>query len=89
MLKPGGTLAIFAESYKRGKSGGIEGFGMKLIKAAYLTADKHRELLASSGYKDVLVFEEHNKGWLCVIGKKSDLQSFPLTLPEQIQESPG
>ncbi len=81
VLKPGGTIVVIAESYKR-SSGGLEALMMKLLRAFYLSAEEHRDLLTRAGYTDVQVFEKVKKGWICVIGKKLDFQSLPLTLPE-------
>jgi hypothetical protein len=35
-----------------------------------LTPDEHRALFASSGFGNVRIFEELDKGWICAIGKK-------------------
>jgi len=37
---------------------------------AHLTVDEHRELLSKAGFSDVRVFEEYDKGWLCVTGRR-------------------
>lgn len=75
VLKPGGTLAIIAEAYKGGKYDRLlqrleELQRQGIMKYAHLTVDEHRELLSQAGYSDVQVFEEYDKGWLCVTGRK-------------------
>lgn len=73
VLKPGGTLVIIAEAYKGGK---YDRRLQKLDKLrsimqfAHLTVSEHRELCADAGYADVQVFEEYDKGWICVVGRK-------------------
>jgi len=31
---------------------------------------EHSELFSKAGYSDIEMFEEYDKGWLCVIGKR-------------------
>ena len=71
VLKPGRTLLVIAESYKKGPADILERSAMKLLRAAYLSVEEYRELFSSAGYKEVKVFEERSKGWVCAIGKKS------------------
>jgi hypothetical protein len=40
------------------------------MKYAHRTVAEHSELLSKAGYSDVRVFEEYDKGWLCVTGRK-------------------
>lgn len=71
VVKPGGKLIIIAEVYK--------GANTKMAKMCekhaartgmvLLDANQHRDLLVNTGYSDVQVFEERNKGWLCGIGR--------------------
>jgi ubiquinone/menaquinone biosynthesis C-methylase UbiE len=72
VLKPGGTLVVIAEVYKRANSRvtklvekHLPSSGMKL-----LTVDEHRELLAEAGYSDVEVSVDPEKGWICATGRK-------------------
>lgn len=41
-----------------------------LLRANYLTAEEHRRLLSDAGYRDVEVFDEKARGWLCGVGYK-------------------
>jgi ubiquinone/menaquinone biosynthesis C-methylase UbiE len=74
VLKPGGALLIVAEIYKGGKH--VEGVRKQIFEKHLaanmnlLTPDEHRALFASSGFGNVRIFEELDKGWICAIGKK-------------------
>jgi SAM-dependent methyltransferase len=70
VLKPGGTLVVIAEAYRKGSRESVLGLAMKVLGAASLSVSEQRELFANAGYADIVMFEEHRKGWLCVIGKK-------------------
>src|SRR5262245_23038651 len=71
VLKPGGKLVLIAEAYKRGRFPQPTGLAMKLLRASYLTANEHRDLLVTAGYAGVEIFEARRKGWICVVGRKS------------------
>ena len=70
VLKPGGVLIVIAESYKGGKHDFVEQLPMKLLRAAHLSVDEHRQWFAAAGFSDVEVFEERVKGWMCATGRK-------------------
>lgn len=73
VLKPGGTLIIIAEAYKGGKYDKVLQRlveEMKTMTYAHLSVNEHRDLFSNAGYSDVQVFEEHDKGWICGIGRK-------------------
>jgi ubiquinone/menaquinone biosynthesis C-methylase UbiE len=70
VLKPGGTLIIIAESYKKGANNMLQRPVMKLLKAANLDVDEHRGLFSAAGYTDIQISEERKRGWICGIGKK-------------------
>lgn len=70
VLKPGGTLIVILESYKRGLRNKLEQPAMKLLGTSNLSADEQRELFLKAGYSDVQIFEELKKGWICGTGKK-------------------
>jgi ubiquinone/menaquinone biosynthesis C-methylase UbiE len=72
ILKPGGTLLIIAEIYK-----GAQTRAARLVERSahlsgmkLLTVNEHRQLLENAGYREVQVFEEAAKGWICCLGKK-------------------
>jgi ubiquinone/menaquinone biosynthesis C-methylase UbiE len=70
VLKPGGTLLVIAESYKKGAYNAIQQPVMKLLKSSNLGLDDHRQLFSAAGYTDVQVFAERTRGWFCGTGKK-------------------
>jgi SAM-dependent methyltransferase len=72
VLKPGGTLAVIAETYKGGSRDVVLGPVMKLFGSPSLGVKEHRELFTQAGYTDVDVFEERSTGWICVTGKKPE-----------------
>ncbi len=72
VLKPGGTVAIIAEVYRGANTATaklaekyLPMTGMKL-----LSPDGHRSLLADTGYVDVQVTLEPDKGWIVAVGTK-------------------
>jgi len=71
VLKPGGTLIVILESYKRGLRNKLEQPVMKLLRTTNLSADEQRELFLKAGYEEVQIFEELKKGWICGVGKKA------------------
>jgi hypothetical protein len=45
---------------------------MKALRAAYLTAEEHRQLFERAGYSAIEVFEERSKGWICAAGARPE-----------------
>ncbi len=70
VMKPGGTLIVIAESYKGSRSDALQGMAMRALGAAHMSLDEHRDWLAAAGFADVQVYEERNRGWMCVVGKR-------------------
>lgn len=70
VLKPGGTLAVIAETYKGGSRDVVLGPVMRVLGSPSLGVTEHRGLFTQAGYTAVEVFEERKKGWICVTGKK-------------------
>jgi ubiquinone/menaquinone biosynthesis C-methylase UbiE len=70
VLKPGGTLIVVAESYKKGAYNALKRPVMKLLKSSNLSVDDHREVFSRAAYADVQTFEERTKGWFRGMGKK-------------------
>ena len=70
VLKPGGTLMVIAESYRKGAYDKLQRPVMKLLRSTNLGINEHRELFSTAGYTDIQTFEERTKGWICGIGKK-------------------
>jgi len=70
VLKPGGTLIVIAESYRKGAKDWLHGPAMKLAGSANLSVAEQRELFAAAGFEDIRISEERAKGWICGVGKK-------------------
>lgn len=70
VLKPGGSLALIAETFRGQAFGAAYWFSMMLLRARYLTPDQHREALTAAGFADVQVATDRLKGWICVVGSK-------------------
>jgi SAM-dependent methyltransferase len=73
VLKPGGTFILMAEAYKSIKYEQLVEKLEKLqgiMKYSLLSAGEHLEMFTKAGYCDVRVFEEYDKGWICVVGNK-------------------
>lgn len=70
VLKPGGTLVVIAESYKKGAYEILQRPVMKLLGSSSLGIAEHRELFSTAGYTDIQIHEERKKSWFCGVGKK-------------------
>ncbi|MGD0630535.1 MAG: class I SAM-dependent methyltransferase [Terracidiphilus sp.] len=70
VLRPGGTLVVIAESYKKGTYNALVQPMMKLLNASNLGVADHRARFSNSGFTDVEIFEERLKGWICGVGSK-------------------
>jgi SAM-dependent methyltransferase len=70
VLKPGGTLIVIAESYKKRAYDRRQRPVMKPLRSTNLGVNEHRELFSTAGFTDIQIFEERTKGWICGIGKK-------------------
>lgn len=77
VLKPGGRLILIAEIYKGANTPAAK-LAEKYASRTGLTllsVDEHRALFTNAGYSDVQVIEEHDKGWICGIGRKPTANS--------------
>lgn len=70
VLKPGGTFALIAETYRGGPLGLLYGIIMPLLRAAFLTDEEHRALLSQAGFTDVSTKHVAGKNWICALGRK-------------------
>ncbi len=75
VLKPGGQFILLCEAYKGGKYEERNLRWVKLGNMAYHSRDEFSDLFTSAGYTDVQVFEEYDKGWMGIIGRKSATMS--------------
>ena len=71
VLKPGGTLLLIAETYKRERSAAFLMIPMLLLQAHYLTLDEHCALLNQAGFADVAIDHEPRRGWMCGVARRS------------------
>ena len=73
VLKAGGKLIVIAEVYK-GANTKVAQLAEQYASRTGMTlldVDEHRELFAKAGYSNVHVIEEHDRGWICGIGRKA------------------
>jgi len=76
VLKPAGRLVVIAEMYKGGKYDWLKWPVMWLLRSSHLSVSDHRELFTATGYANVQIVEETNKGWICGIATKPT-QAYP------------
>jgi ubiquinone/menaquinone biosynthesis C-methylase UbiE len=70
VLKPGGTFALIAETYRGGPLRFLYGIVMPLLRAAYLTDTEHRELLTQAGFTEVATMHLSGRNWICATGRR-------------------
>jgi len=70
VLKPGGTFALIAETYRGGPLRLLYGIVMPLLRAAYLSDAEHRDLLTQAGFAEVATNHVPGKNWICATGRK-------------------
>jgi len=71
VLKPTGSLVVIAEMYKGGKYDWLKWPVMWLLRSSHLSVNDHRELFTATGYVNVQIVEEINRGWICGIATKT------------------
>lgn len=70
VLKPGGTFALIAETYRGGPFRFLYGIVMPLLRAAFLSDAEHRELLSQAGFTEVRTEHVSGKNWICATGRR-------------------
>jgi SAM-dependent methyltransferase len=70
VMKPGGSVVVIAEAYRGGRYGPLMVPAMLPLGVALMSAEQHREWLATAGFADVQIFEEPRCGWICVLGRR-------------------
>jgi ubiquinone/menaquinone biosynthesis C-methylase UbiE len=70
VLKPGGTFALIAETYRGGPFRFVYGLVMPLLRAAYLSDTEHRNLLTQAGFIEVATNHIPRKNWIAATGRK-------------------
>jgi SAM-dependent methyltransferase len=69
-LKPRGTFALIAETYRGGPFRLLHRIAMLLVRAAFLSDREHRELLTQAGFTDVATMHLSGKNWICATGRR-------------------
>jgi SAM-dependent methyltransferase len=72
VLKPGGTFALVAETYRGGPFRVVYGIVMPLLRAAFLSDAEHRDLLTQTGFTEVETRHLPGKNWICAIGRRPE-----------------
>ena len=70
VLKPGGTCALIAETYRGGPFRLLYGIVMPLLRAAFLSDAEHRDLLTQAGFTEVTTEHISGKNWICAKGRR-------------------
>lgn len=70
VLKPGGTFALIAETYRGGPFRLLYGIIMPLLQAAFLSDAEHRDLLTQAGFTEVATMHLSGKNWICATGRR-------------------
>jgi ubiquinone/menaquinone biosynthesis C-methylase UbiE len=74
VLKPGGKLIIIGSVYKGGKSDKRNQKFTEFISITFPSINELSELFISAGFLEVQLFEQYNRSWMCVIGRKPQHQ---------------
>jgi ubiquinone/menaquinone biosynthesis C-methylase UbiE len=69
VIKPGGTFALVAETYKGGPWRFLYGLIMPLL-GAFLTEEEHKNLLSQAGFTDVETRHVAGKNWILAMGRR-------------------
>jgi ubiquinone/menaquinone biosynthesis C-methylase UbiE len=75
VLKPGGTFALIAETYRGGPFRLLYGMVMPLLGAAFLNDPEHRDLLTKAGFAEVVTKHVSGKNWICATGRRPAAQT--------------
>ena len=70
VLKPSGTFALIAETYRGGPFRLVYGIVMPLLGAAFLSDAEHRDLLTKAGFTEVWTMHRTGTNWICATGRK-------------------
>jgi ubiquinone/menaquinone biosynthesis C-methylase UbiE len=72
VLKPGGALALVAETSRDRQRNPLYFVVMPLLGAAHLTTGEHEDLLRRTGFTDVAV-DTRTGGWICATGRRPSI----------------
>jgi ubiquinone/menaquinone biosynthesis C-methylase UbiE len=70
VIKPGGTFALIAETYRGGPFRLVYGIVMPLLRAAFLSDAEHRDLLTQAGFTEVATLHVPGRNWICATGRR-------------------
>lgn len=70
VLKPGGTWALIAETYRGGPLLLLYGIVMPLLRAKFLSDTEHRDLLTQAGFTEVTTKHMSGRNWICATGRR-------------------
>jgi ubiquinone/menaquinone biosynthesis C-methylase UbiE len=70
VLKPGGSFALIAETYRGGPFRVLYQIMMPLLGTAFLSDEEHRKLLAKAGFVEVATKHLPGKNWICATGRR-------------------
>jgi SAM-dependent methyltransferase len=70
VLRPGGTFALIAETYRGGPLRLLYGIVMPLLRAVFLSDAEHRDLLTQAGFAEVATKHLRGKNWICAMGRR-------------------
>ena len=70
VLKPGGRLAVIAETYKNSRFHAAYLPAMALLRARYLTLDEHKAALAAAGFVDIAIEVKKARGWILAAARR-------------------
>jgi len=70
VLKPGGTFALIAETYRGGPFWLLYGIVMSLLRAAFLSDAEHWDLLTQAGFTEVATTHLPGRNWICATGRR-------------------
>ena len=70
VLRPGGTFALIAGTYRGGPFRFLYGMVMPLLRAAFLSEAQHRDLLTQAGFTQVAIMHPSGKNWICATGRR-------------------
>lgn len=72
VLKPGGTFALIAETYRGGPFRLLYTIVMPLLRASFLSDTEHRDLLAAGGFTRIETKHRSGTNWILAIGRRTD-----------------
>jgi hypothetical protein len=74
----GGRLLVIAETHKGRSVDWLYRPAMTLLRATYLTAAEHEDLLTTAGYAAVEIVEDRKRGWICCLGTRPAERGAPV-----------